>query len=239
MARAKTSWLVAREALLAIGRGATIKEAAAVAGVSTRLVDSLISDHGRMSVSNHKPRVDVLSVAEREEIRVGIDRGERCVNTVARAGLVECVIGQSDRSARARSGRDIDRVVPVFLDERVVDYLQIAGNRAVVGTAAESRRSGVDNDVVTDNRVRRHLNSVIATVPDDGDRRTIDTAHRVEERSHLLVLAAIGLPRQAHHDLPEVGNLGQYLVMGGVTALAWSVGILACSSFIFQRRDFL
>lgn len=77
MGRPKTSWLVAREALLALAGGSTIRAAAEATGLSTRTVDSLISEHGRMShVVDYRPRSGVLTRDEREEIRLGIDRGE-------------------------------------------------------------------------------------------------------------------------------------------------------------------
>ena len=77
MARPRIPWLAAREALVALARGSTIREAAALSGLSTRSVDRLISEHGRMShVSCYRPRPGVLTAQEREEIRVGIDRGE-------------------------------------------------------------------------------------------------------------------------------------------------------------------
>ncbi|MDX2342565.1 MAG: IS30 family transposase [Acidimicrobiia bacterium] len=73
----KASWLVAREALLALAGGSTVRQAAECSGLSMRTVDRLIYEHGRMShVVEYKPRFGVLSRAEREEIRVGIDRGE-------------------------------------------------------------------------------------------------------------------------------------------------------------------
>ena len=77
MGRPKISWLVAREALLAIAGGATIGEAAEATGLSSRTVDRLVSEHGRMShVVCYRPRPGVLSRDEREEIRAGIERGE-------------------------------------------------------------------------------------------------------------------------------------------------------------------
>lgn len=77
MARPKIPWLVAREGLLALARGATIREAAGLVGVSKRTVEYWISEHGRMShVADYRPRRDVLTMEEREEIRLGIDRGE-------------------------------------------------------------------------------------------------------------------------------------------------------------------
>lgn len=102
----KISWSVARVALQAVAGGSTQGEAGKLAGISVGMVNKLVHDHGVMTLRERKHREGSLTIEEREEIMLGVDRDESDSSMACRLGRHRGTIG---REIQAGGGRDAYR----------------------------------------------------------------------------------------------------------------------------------